>query len=218
MTRLAPPLGRLVRVSALALIALLAVPSAASAATAVPAAYDCQARSPLGGGQQLPLNTTIQATAPATVSAGGSLVIILAADPMTVPAAAGGYSVQRIGGLALKVPVPEGTTYDGAKLVGGSGLGAVPPSVSQANNVVTVVVPGPIAGGATFQLPALHLALHATGAAGTKVASRLSGTSYIDPGLLFIATVKVGFFGIDVPVFCFPNPSPTLTSTTISAA
>jgi dehydratase len=216
MTRSARPLGTLARIGALALIATLALPLAAHAATPVPVKFDCQGRPPIGAPQQLPLDTSIQATAPAKVAPGGPLTVILAAEPMTVPAKAGGYDVQRIGGLNLKVPVPKGTVYQGAKLVGGSNLGSQP-IVSQANGVVSVLVPGPIAGGAAFQLPALHLAVRASAAAGTKVTSQLGGTSYADPGLIFAATVKVGAFGVDVPVFCFPNPSPTLTTTTIGA-
>jgi len=79
-----------------------------------------------------------------------------------------------------------------------------------------VTVPGPIPGGATFQLPALHLTLSASGASGTAIATRLSGTSYSDPGLTFSATVRAGIFTVNVPTSCFPNPSPVLTSTTIA--
>ncbi len=135
---------------------------------------------------------------------------------MTVPTTAGGYSVNNLRGLLLKVPVPQGATVDAATLTGGSNLGTDTPTVSQADGVVTVTVPGPLAGGATFQLPALHLTLTATGAAGTTIDTRLAGTGYDDPGLTFTANVKVGFFPVNVPTSCFANPSPTFTSTTIS--
>jgi dehydratase len=215
MTHLSRPLGRLARVAGLALVAVLAVPAGANAATAVPVTFDCQARPPIGAAQQLTLDSTVQTTARASTTPGGALLVILAAEPMTVPATAAGYDVEKISNLVLKLPVPKGTAYQGSKLLGGSGLGPKAPSVRQSNGVINLIVPGPIAGGATFQLPAVHLALRVTGAAGTTVDSRIGGTSYVDPGLLFVARVKVGVFGVDVPTSCFPNPSPTLTSTKI---
>jgi dehydratase len=150
------------------------------------------------------------------VTAGATFQVTLAPDPMTVPPEAGGYAVDKLTKLALKVPVPQGSTYQSATLTGGSGLGNGTPTVTQSGGVVTIGIPGPIAGGATFQLPALHLTLTASGAAGTTVESKVSGASYDDPGLTFIATVKVGIFPIDVPTSCFPNPSPVLTSTAIA--
>ena len=213
MTRLARPLGLLAGASAFALAATLAFASPASAA-ATPLTWDCQAKPPIGAPQQLPLTASVQGDAPATVAAGAALEISLAPAPETVPAEAAGYPIENLRDLKLRVPVPAGSTFQSAKLTGGSNLGGTP-TVSQANNVVTVVVPGPIAGGATFQLPALQLGLTASGAAGTAIESRLAGTGYDNPGLTFTAKVKVGFISVDVPTSCFANPSPTLTTTAI---
>ncbi len=216
MRRLARPIGLLSVAGGLVLAATLTLAPSASAASTVPVTFDCQARPPIGSPQQLTLSTSIQADAPETVAAGGTFEATLAPDPMTVPTTAGGYSVNNLRGLLLKVPVPQGATVDAATLTGGSNLGTDTPTVSQADGVVTVTVPGPLAGGATFQLPALHLTLTATGAAGTTIDTRLAGTGYDDPGLTFTANVKVGFFPVNVPTSCFANPSPTFTSTTIS--
>jgi dehydratase len=217
MTRLARPIGLLSIAGAFALATTLGLAAPALAAP-VPVPFDCQAKPPIGSPQQLTLDGTVQADAPATVDAGGSFEASLAPDPMTVPTEAGGYAVNKLTNLRLQVPVPQGSTFQSATLTGGSNLGTGVPTATQADNVVTVTVPGPIAGGATFQLPALHLGLAATGAAGTTIDTRVAGTSYADPGLTFAANVQVGFFAIDVPTSCFGNPSPVLTSTTIGAA
>jgi dehydratase len=203
----------LTRAGTLALVPVLALATPALAATAV--TYDCQATPSLGSPQQLTIDASVQADAPATVAAGSTFEVVLTTDPMTVPASAGGYSVVFIRDLRLTVPVPAGSTYGSATLTGGSGLGTQQPTTSVADGVVTVTVPGPIAGGATFQLPTLHLTLTATGATGTTIDTSLGGTSYANPGLTFTATVSLGFFGLDVPTSCYPNPSPTLTSTAI---
>jgi dehydratase len=201
--------------SALAVLTALAVAAPASAAT-VPVTWDCQAKPPIGSPEQLPLDNSVQADAPATVEAGGSFEAVLAPDPTTVPPEAGGYTVNNLRNLTLSVPVPAGATYQSATLTGGSNLGTGIPSVAQSGNVVTVTVPGPLAGGSTFQLPALHLTLVAAGAAGTTIDTRLAGTSYTDPGMTFTANVQAGPFPVNVPTSCYANPSPTLTSTAIA--
>jgi dehydratase len=192
--------------------------SVSASAAAVPVTFDCQASPPVGSPQQLTLSTSIQTDAPATVAAGATFEAVLAPDPMTVPDTAGGYSVNELRNLTLKIAVPQNSTYQSATLTGGSNLGSGTPAVSAADNVVTVSVPGPLAGGSTIQLPALHLNLVASGAAGTTIDTHLVGTSYADPGLTFTANVKVSFFAVDVPTSCFGNPAPTFTSTTIAAA
>jgi dehydratase len=202
--------------AATAIAATLALGSPAMAAV-VPVTWDCQAKPPVGSPQQLPLDNSVNADAPATVAAGGSFEAVLAPEPTSVPTEAGGYKVNNLQNLTLKVPVPAGSTYQAATLTGGSNLGTGIPSVAQADGVVTVTVPGPLAGGSTFQLPALHLTLTAAGAAGSAIDTRLAGTSYDDPGMTFTANVQAGPFPVNVPTSCFASPSPTLTSTTITA-
>jgi dehydratase len=215
MRRPARPIGLLSLAGLLALASLVAVVPPASAAT-VPVAFDCQARPPIGGPQQLTLATAVQADGPAAVAAGATFEVAVAPDPMTVPGNVAGYTVNRLTGLALSFPVPEGSTFQSATLTGGSNLGRGTPTVSRSGSVVTVRIPGPIAGGATFQLPVLHVTLVASGQPGTTVDTRLAGTSYDDPGLTFTANVRVVFFNVDVPTRCYANPSPTFTSTAIT--
>jgi dehydratase len=200
----------------IALVAVLAVAPPAAAAT-VPVTIDCQARPPIGSPQQFTLSTSVDGVAPATVTPGGAFEVTLATDPITVPSEAGGYRVDRLQGLHLRVPVPRGSTFQSATLTGGSNLGPGVPDAVQSDGVVTVRIPGPIPGGATFQPPALHLAVTASGDPGTTIDTRFAGTGYADPGLTLTATVRIGFLQVDVPTACFPNPSPTLTSTTIGA-
>jgi dehydratase len=218
MRRLARPIGLLSLAGGLAAATMVIVVAPASAAS-IPVTFDCQARPPIGPPQQIePLTTSIQSEAPATAVAGSTFEATLAPDPITVPATAAGYTVNRLANLVLKVPVPQGSTFQSATLTGGSNLGTGTPTVTQADNVVTVTVPGPLAGGSTFQLPVLHLNLTASGEPGTKVETKLAGTSYDDPSMTFVANVQVGVFPIDVPTNCFANPSPTFTSTAIEAA
>jgi dehydratase len=201
----------------LAVAATMALMPAASAAATVPVKLDCQGRPPIGGPQQLPLDATIQADAPATVAPGGTFEVVIAPDPMEVPAEAAGNKVNNLRDLLMRVPVPAGSTIQSATLTGGSNLGTGEPTATPVGDLVSVLVPGPLKGGSTIQLPALHLTLTATGEAGTTIESKLAGTSYDDPGLGFTANVKALFFDVDVPTSCFPNPSPTFTTTTITA-
>jgi dehydratase len=200
------------------LTAALVLATPAGAATTVATTFDCQARPPIGSPQQLTLPAAVQADAPAAVTVGQTFEVTLAPDPMTVPATAGGNTINNLRNLALKVPVPAGSTYQSAALTGGSNLGSGTPTVSQADNVVTVTVPGPLAAGSTYQLPALHLTLTASGAPDTTIDTQVAGASYDNPGLTLTANVKAAFFSIDVPTSCFANPSPIFTSTKIQAA
>jgi dehydratase len=215
MTHLARPIGLVAGSGALAFTAALTLATPAGAATTVPTSFDCQARPPIGSPERLTLPASVQADAPATVTVGQTFEVTLAPDPMTVPADAGGNTVNNLRNLALKVPVPAGSTYQSAALTGGSNLGSGTPTVSQAGNVVAVTVPGPIKGGATMQLPALHLTLTASGAPDTTIETHVAGASYDNPGLTFTANVTVGFLTLNVPTSCFANPSPMFTSTTI---
>jgi dehydratase len=85
--------------------------------------------------------------------------------------------------------------------------------VAESGNVITVTVPGPIAGGATFTLPTLTLGLTA-GSSGT-IQAQLAGTSFSDPGLTFTAVTSVLGFPVNAPTVGFPNPNPILATTTI---
>jgi dehydratase len=81
-------------------------------------------------------------------------------------------------------------------------------------NELVLKVPGPIPGGASYQLPTLSLRLK-SGRPGTAIETKLKGTSYDDPGLTLQAKIKWKFITTTAPVTCYPNPNPALTTTTI---
>jgi len=192
--------------------AVLALAQPASAA-AYDIVYDCEADTPLGA-ENLSLNQAVEASAPATVAPGGALDVVVDPGPNQVPSEAAGYDIKEIHSFTLKVPVPSNATLTGVALTGGSGLGPNPPAWSEDAGVVTVTFAGPIAGGASFELPTVTAHLTA-GASGT-ITSSLYGSSYDDAGLNFTAVVSTFLGDISAPTSCFPNPNPTLTSTTIA--
>ncbi|MHA3024800.1 hypothetical protein ACXPWS_31525 [Mycobacterium sp. BMJ-28] len=76
---------------------------------------------------------------------------------------------------------------------------------------VVLTVPGPISGGSSFTPPAVTVNVTAT--APGSITSKYAGTSYTDPGMTMTTTVAaVG----NVATSCYPNPSPTLTTTTVT--
>ncbi|MEV0966017.1 cyclase [Streptomyces sp. NPDC049910] len=197
--------------AALALMCLAISPASAAGTTL---SMDCQATPPIGSAQKFDLSAGVDATAPDTVAAGGSLSVRLATEPMTVPGSVGGYTVKSIKNITLKAPVPSNATLTGARLTGGSGIGSGTPTVRVSGGEIVMSVPGPIGGGKTFTLPALDLDLTA-GTSGSAIETRLSGTSYSSPGLTFTASVPILFVTVSVPTSCYPSPNPVLTSTAV---
>lgn len=190
-------------------------PASAASSTLL---LSCQATPPVGGTQQLSLDSTVEATAPSAVTPGAAFDVVLAAGPLLLPTTAGGFPINNVKNLKLKMPVPAGATLRTTSLSGGSNLGAGVPSVAVAGGVATLTVPGPIPGGATFQLPAVTLSLTATGAAGSTIATKLAGSSFTDPSLTLTANVRAVILNVDVPTNCFANPNPVLTSTSVVAS
>ncbi|WP_439382241.1 cyclase [Amycolatopsis lexingtonensis] len=201
------------RLAALTAAAALPIALAAPASAATSVTFDCQADAPIVGPQQVSLNQDADVTAPATVAPGGAFDVVIDPGPNTVPSDVSGNKVKNINTFALKFPIPANSTYVGADLAGGSGLGSTAPTIAVADGVATLSFPGPIAGGATFELPTITAHLTA-GQSGT-IETKLSGTSYSDPGLTFKAVASSIIGDITAPTACFPNPSPVFTTTTI---
>ncbi|MEU2156194.1 cyclase [Streptomyces sp. NPDC019396] len=212
--RPAPTLKRL-PVALAAGAALVGIAVAPASAATTPLAFACQATPPIGGAQTFEVASGVDATAPASVAAGSAFRVSLAPTTMTVPGSVSGYTVKNINNIKLSMPVPANSTLTGQSLSGGSGLGSGTPSVAVSGGAVTMTVPGPINGGATFTLPTVNLDLQA-GAAGTSITTQLAGTSYASPGLTFTAKVPVVFVTINVPTSCYPAPNPVLSTTTVS--
>jgi dehydratase len=201
------------RLAALTAAAVLSIALAAPASAATSVTFDCQADAPIVGPQKVALNQDADVTAPATVAPGGAFDVVIDPAPNTVPGEVSGNKVKNINTFALKIPIPANSSYVGADLAGGSGLGSTPPTLSVANGVATLSFPGPIAGGATFELPTVTAHLTA-GQSGT-IETKLGGTSYSDPGLTFKAVASTIIGDLTAPTACFPNPSPVFTTTTI---
>jgi hypothetical protein len=142
------------------------------------------------------------ATAPATVAAGGTFSVSLAANGSASPPA-------EIKNMVTTFQAPTGSSIvaGSATFAGGSGtLGSVSTSISGQN--VSIKVPGPIKSGASFTPPTLTFKLKATGAGGTV----LKTTFRQSAGYTLTAA---GSFAVS----CNANtPLTTLTSTTIQAA
>ncbi|MBE8517120.1 cyclase [Amycolatopsis sp. H6(2020)] len=201
------------RLAALTAAAVLPIALAAPASAATSVTFDCQANAPIVGPQKVALNQDADVTAPPTVAPGGAFDVVIDPAPNTVPGEVSGNKVKNINTFALKIPIPANSSYVGADLTGGSGLGSTPPTISVANGVATLSFPGPIAGGATFELPTVTAHLTA-GQSGT-IQTKLGGTSYSDPGLTFKAVASTIIGDLTAPTACFPNPSPVFTTTTI---
>lgn len=201
------------RLAALAAVAALPIAFATPASAATTVTFDCQADAPIVGPQQVSLDQDTDVTAPATVAPGGAFDVVIDPAPNTVPSDVSGNKVKNINTFALKFPIPANSTYVGADLAGGSGLGDTAPTIAVADGVATLSFPGPIAGGATFELPTVTAHLTA-GQSGT-IETKLSGTGYSDPGLTFKAVASTIIGDVTAPTACFPNPSPVFTTTTI---
>jgi dehydratase len=201
------------KLGVLVAVAALPVALAAPASAATTVTFDCQADAPIVGPQQVSLNQDTDVTAPATVAPGGAFDVVIDPAPNTVPSEVSGNTVKNINTFALKFPIPANSTYVGADLAGGSGLGDTAPAIAVADGVATLSFPGPIAGGATFELPTITAHLTA-GQSGT-IETKLSGTSYSDPGLTFKAVASTIIGDVTAPTACFPSPSPVFTTTTI---
>jgi dehydratase len=176
------------------------------------ASYACRADTRFGR-QTVSLRQAVNATAPATVRPNTRFTIAVDLQPGTLPSEVKGFKLQEVRDLALHVPVPANSSYVSAKLSGGTGLNSTP-TVQLDGADVVIKVPGPIPGGASYELPTLAVRLK-SGRRGTTVETKLKGTGYDNPGLTLQAEIKWKFLTTTAPIACYPNPNPPLTTTTI---
>ncbi|HEX7308347.1 cyclase [Lentzea sp.] len=202
---------KLAGIGSLLLVPMLMFATNASAAAPQTITYKLRA-SAVGQTTDFTLDQGVDASAPASVAAGGTLAVTIDPAPNTVPAEAGGRQVREIKGLALKLPVPANSSFRSASLSGGAGLGGTP-TIGLSGSDVVLNVPGPIKGGASFELPTVTINL--TAGTGGSIATKLGGTSYDAPGLTFTAVVSVIGFPVNAAAKGYPDPSPVLTTTTI---
>ncbi|WP_434448792.1 cyclase [Lentzea sp. E54] len=201
------------KLAGIAAVALVPMLMFATTASADPQTITYKLRaSAAGQSSDFTLDQGVDASAPTSVAPNGALAVTIDPAPNTIPSEAAGRQVREIKGLALKLPVPANSTFQSASLAGGSGLGGTPTVALQGTDVV-LSVPGPIKGGADFELPTVTINLTA-GGSGT-ITTQLGGTSYDAPGLTFTAVVVVFGFPIDAAAKGYPDPNPVLTTTTI---
>lgn len=191
------------------LVVILALLSPTDQPTAT---YACRADTKFGR-HTVSLHQGVDAQAPATVPANTRFTIAVHSQQGTLPTEIKGFKLQEVRDLTLRVPVPANAAYVSARLIGGSGLNSTP-TVQLEGNTAVLKVPGPVPGGATFQLPTLSVRLK-SGRRGTTIETKLKGTSYDDPGLTLSAKIKWKFLSTTAPVACYPNPNPALTSTKV---
>lgn len=194
-------------ITPMALAAALCFAGTANAAV-VPVNWSCQAAS-VGTSS---MTASVTTTAPASVTAGSPVAITIAPGSSTVPTTAAGVTVVNISNMKMTIPVPANSTYVSSSVSGGTSAG----SVALVGSNVVLTVPGPIAGGASYTPPAVTINVTAT--APGSVTSKYAGTGFGTPGMTF--TTRVDPPGIlppfDVSTNCYPDPSPTLTTTTVT--
>ncbi|WP_086820467.1 hypothetical protein [Allokutzneria sp. NRRL B-24872] len=179
----------------------------------VPVSFACRAKPPLLPAQEFVQQSSITADAPASVAPGSVFTSTSQTDAMQAPAELNGQKIKALKDIRFRAKLPGNATFVSIALSGGSNLGPGKPTATHVDGHVVETAPGPIAGGSTFQLPKGTLQLKA-GASGV-MERRVGGTSYDDPGLTFTAEVKVLLLTVDVPVACYPKPSPVTHRITI---
>jgi dehydratase len=173
--------------------------------------YACRADTKFGQ-HHLSLRQGAEAKAPATVKPGTVFDVAVDLKPGSLPGEVKGFKLKEVRDLSLRIPIPGNSSYVGASLSGGSGLGSTP-TLEVANGVATIRVAGPISGGAGYHLPSLKVKLRA-GRSGV-IETKLQGSSFDNPGLNLQAAIKWKFVIIKAPVACYPDPNPALTRTEI---
>ncbi len=122
--------------------------------------------------------------------------------------------VQNISNLKMLIPVPANSIFVSTSISGGSVPGGAP-SVALVGSNVVLTVPAPINGGTSFTPPAVTINVTAN-APGT-ITSKYAGTSYSSHGMTMTTRVTVPIIGgTNVATSCYPNPSPTLTTTNVT--
>lgn len=189
-------------------------------AAAISLNLSCQSATPIGT-----IATTqvigFDASAPPAVQPDQGVPIDIVFPAATVSSSQNGGAarVDYIKDLSYRIDVPGNSQYVSGSLSGGFNYGAGTPSVSLQGSAtsgsIRYVIPGPIATDEEFQIPALHLTLRATGAAGSTIRTQLGGTSLANPGFTTTAHVTSPFSG-DAATSCFePAPKTIWTTTTI---
>ena|GEM_PF-2695544 len=170
--------------------------------------------------------------APSQSLPGATFTVSIADQGQTVPTTALGNPVTSETSLRLALPIPVGSTFVSATLSGGTNVGTgsavaeVADASSPSGEDVVETVPGPIAAGQAFALPAIALMLTASTTVGTVIAPSLldvppvdSATTSTDPVLSSVLNTTSGSTAVPVTEGCWPSSSPVspLSTTTVVA-
>jgi len=177
-------------------------------------AASCQG-SALGQTSVSPFDTGVSLLAPSSVARNSTFQVRLTADPIVVPTTGGGFNITNLNTVKVRFDLPAGATFVSASLSGGSNLGSGAPTVALSGSQVVLSIPGNLLPGTTATLPTVTATLSASGASGTVLPWKLSGSSYASPGITFTARVQV-LLGVSVATSCFASPNPVLGTTTIN--
>ena len=211
-------------------VALSAAPPSAAAGSAT--TLSCAMTSSLSSStvsQTLDLAVT---GAPSQALPGATFTLTIADQGETVPTTSLGNPVTSETSLRLALPVPAGATFESATLSGGTNVGTgsavaeVADPSSPGGEDVVETVPGPIAAGQAFALPAIALTLTVSTTVGTVVAPALldvppvdTATTSTDPVLSAVLNTTSGSTAVPVSENCWPASSPVspLSTTTVEA-
>ncbi|MCZ7535447.1 MAG: cyclase [Acidimicrobiia bacterium] len=153
------------------------ITAAPTAAAPVLIPLDCEATTPIGG-QAADQDIAFDTTAPAQVLNSTLFTVSATAPAGTIPSDFGGYTVGYVKDFRIKIPVPANSTYSGSSLSGGTVSG----TVGLVGSNVQVDIPGPIAGGASYQFPTVNVDLTSSGVDGALIQPKIGGTSFANPG------------------------------------
>jgi dehydratase len=202
----------LVRAAAITPIVLTTTFCLAGTASAATYTVNWTCQATVGGiAQTSSMSTTVSGAGPATAAPGSAVAITLTPGTLTVPSVVSGFPLDGISNIVMTIAAPTNSTLVSASGFGGSVGG----NVGASNGVVTLTVPGPIAGGTTYTPPAESINVTA-GSAGKAIQTRYAGTSYSRPGMTLTINLQGPVGPVSIPTVCYASPNPTLTSTTIS--
>ncbi len=220
--------------AALMVVATLVAVSGTStpATAAAPSALSCWAASSTSSAALTQSIDLAVSGAPSQALPGATFTVTLADQGETVPTTILGNTVTSVGSLVLTVPVPAGSTFQSVALSGGTnvGTGATVAEQLDSNSPTGIdlveTVPGPIAAGQTFALPAIDLTLSASTTVGATITPTLldvppvgTASSSTDPTLSAVYATTTSTGAQSVTDRCWPatTPAPALSTTTVVA-
>lgn len=181
--------------------------------------YDCQIKPNhfLLGTFSDTLDGSYETTAPQAVGPDDEFEVEVTPAPFTMSASTSGGTVSELRNVAWRVAIPTGSSLVSHTIDGWANVGPATPTTSVTSTAVVITVPGPVPSNVATAFPTLTMTLRATGALGTRIEPKITGTSYASPGLSLNAKVTGTVLGtLNPSLACFPSPNVALHSVLIS--